>query len=84
MRYKANYCPSELLCPEEFSWHFLSEAVQKRIDQEKYCRLADGEDGGIATWRFHIHGARDLTLQISLHIMSQKTEYQSMWGQNIP
>ncbi|XP_077285008.1 arginyltransferase 1 isoform X6 [Arctopsyche grandis] len=38
MRYKGNYSPSYLLCPETFEWFPLKDCVGK-LDREKYARL---------------------------------------------
>lgn len=40
MRYKAQYYPSYLLCPEVFSWHPVEECSLK-LDKNKYSRFAD-------------------------------------------
>eukprot|EP00741_Cyanophora_paradoxa_P005468 tig00000889_g5301.t1 len=39
MRYKGQYEPSELLCPEECTWHPLGECAP-RLDAAKYSRFA--------------------------------------------
>eukprot|EP01116_Phalansterium_solitarium_P001598 TRINITY_DN11412_c0_g1_i1.p1 TRINITY_DN11412_c0_g1~~TRINITY_DN11412_c0_g1_i1.p1 ORF type:complete len:134 (-),score=42.62 TRINITY_DN11412_c0_g1_i1:334-678(-) len=40
MRYKGDYKPSDLLCPEHFQWVPLDEAVRKLAGQ-KYSRFID-------------------------------------------
>ena len=40
--YKGEYYPSELLCPETYTWVPL-ESIREKIDQHGYCRYA--EDG---------------------------------------
>lgn len=40
MRYKGQYYPSFLLCPEVFSWHPIEEC-SPRLDKNKYSRFAD-------------------------------------------
>lgn len=43
MRYKGNYSPSYLLCPETFEWFPLIDCVEK-LDCEKYSRLNSNID----------------------------------------
>lgn len=38
MRYKGNYNPSFLLCPETYNW-FPLEGCCKKLEQHPYCRL---------------------------------------------
>jgi len=40
MRYKGGYHPSDLLCPESYTWHPLS-AVEPLLDKTKYTRFAE-------------------------------------------
>lgn len=40
MRYKGNYSPSFLLCPETYIWVPIEKAVPK-LDIAKYCRFND-------------------------------------------
>ncbi|KAL3881818.1 hypothetical protein ACJMK2_028210 [Sinanodonta woodiana] len=40
MRYKGQYFPSFLLCPEVYSWHPVQEC-NKILDQKKYSRFAE-------------------------------------------
>lgn len=40
MRYKGQYYPSFLLCPEVFSWHPIEECSPK-LDKNRYSRFAD-------------------------------------------
>lgn len=40
MRYKGNYSPSFLLCPETYMWVPIEKAVPK-LDIAKYCRFND-------------------------------------------
>jgi len=40
MKYKGQYKPSDLLCPENFEWVPLSE-VKSKLDQMKYIRLIE-------------------------------------------
>ncbi|XP_048771474.2 arginyl-tRNA--protein transferase 1-like isoform X2 [Ostrea edulis] len=50
MRYKGQYFPSFLLCPEVYSWHPIEECVPK-LDESKYSRFAESgkedEDGNL-------------------------------------
>lgn len=39
MRYKAQYYPSFLLCPETYTWHPIEKCLPK-LDQNKYARFA--------------------------------------------
>jgi len=41
MRYKGQYKPSDLLCPESYNWIPLSECVPK-LEKVKYTRLMEG------------------------------------------
>ncbi|CAD5117517.1 DgyrCDS6284 [Dimorphilus gyrociliatus] len=43
MRYKGQYHPSYLLCPESYSWHPIEECKRK-LDQSKYSRFSNKED----------------------------------------
>lgn len=43
MRYKAQYQPSELLCPVTYKWAPASVAISK-LERQKFCKLYDGED----------------------------------------
>jgi arginine-tRNA-protein transferase len=40
MRYKGRFEPSRLLCPERFTWHYLSRCVAA-LDREKYVVLSE-------------------------------------------
>ncbi|XP_066992524.2 arginyl-tRNA--protein transferase 1 isoform X3 [Anabrus simplex] len=40
MRYKANYCPSFLLCPETYTWHPV-EKCKPKLDVSRYCRFEE-------------------------------------------
>ena len=40
MRYKGQYFPSYLLCPETYSWVDISKCIP-RLDKSKYSRLDD-------------------------------------------
>ena len=42
MRYKADYRPSYLLCPETYLWHDVEKA-KLLLDQSKYCRFSSPE-----------------------------------------
>lgn len=47
MRYKGNFSPSYLLCPETYTWHPV-EKCKPLLDKSKYCRLEQDdcrEDG---------------------------------------
>ena len=52
MKYKANFQPSFLLCPEKYTWHTLTECLPK-LDVAKYQRLGvvngEDEDGKVST-----------------------------------
>jgi len=39
MRYKGNYYPSYLLCPEEYTWHLLDDKIRDKLTNRKYSRL---------------------------------------------
>jgi arginine-tRNA-protein transferase len=41
MRYKGNYSPSYLLCPETYVWRFLDDGVRNKLSQQKFSRLND-------------------------------------------
>ena len=43
MRYKANYHPSYLLCPETYIWQPVEKCIPK-CSENKYCRLEEDED----------------------------------------
>jgi len=43
MRYKGQYSPSFLLCPEVYSWHPIDKSKTK-LDQSRYHRLEDNPD----------------------------------------
>lgn len=45
MRYKGQYKPSELACPETYRWQPI-ESCRPKLDKERYCRL-DEEDAAI-------------------------------------
>lgn len=39
MRYKAQFKPSFLLCPEVFTWQLITDELLKKLDQHKYLQL---------------------------------------------
>lgn len=41
MRYKARLSASYLLCPEVYTWHKITEALLKRLDETKYARFSE-------------------------------------------
>ena len=41
MRYKAQFKPSQLLCPERFTWHFASFQLLEQLDLSRYVVLSD-------------------------------------------
>lgn len=45
MRYKGEYCPSELLCPEKFVWVELTNDIRQLLDQQKYTILSTVKTG---------------------------------------
>lgn len=45
MRYKGEYCPSELLCPEKFVWVKLTNNIKQLLDQQKYTPLSTEKTG---------------------------------------
>lgn len=42
MRYKGQYFPSYLLCPETYTWHPIERCIPK-LNQSRYCRFAEPE-----------------------------------------
>lgn len=40
MRYKGQYDPSYLLCPETYTWHKLDD-IRKKLEDQRYCRFAE-------------------------------------------
>lgn len=42
MRYKGQYHPSFLLCPESYTWHPIEECRIK-LDLKRYCRFSKEE-----------------------------------------
>lgn len=50
MRYKGQYFPSYLLCPETYTWHPIEKCIPK-LNQSRYCRFAEStvvdEDGDV-------------------------------------
>lgn len=41
MRYKGNFSPSYLLCPEGFTWRLLDDELRKMLDDQKYVRFGE-------------------------------------------
>ena len=47
-RYKGDYEPSFLNCPETYNWYPI-KSVEKKLDDKKYCRFAP-EHQGTTSW----------------------------------
>ncbi|KAL3246100.1 hypothetical protein MRX96_057966 [Rhipicephalus microplus] len=45
MRYKGNFSPSRLLCPETYTWHPI-EKCKPLLDVNKYCRFEEDQTKG--------------------------------------
>lgn len=45
MRYKGNYNPSYLLCPETYKWKLLDDDLRDKLSKTKYCSFFDVKDG---------------------------------------
>jgi len=43
MRYKGNYTPSYLLCPEIYQWRILDDKLKEELNERKYMKLGVGE-----------------------------------------
>eukprot|EP01025_Chloroclados_australasicus_P002119 TRINITY_DN10491_c0_g2_i3.p1 TRINITY_DN10491_c0_g2~~TRINITY_DN10491_c0_g2_i3.p1 ORF type:complete len:545 (-),score=51.44 TRINITY_DN10491_c0_g2_i3:621-2255(-) len=41
MRYKGDYKPSQLLCPQKFTWVTITPEVEQALDDNKYCILSE-------------------------------------------
>jgi hypothetical protein len=53
MRYKADYAPCDLLCPQALAWVRLDAAVVAALEQHKYvelCSVAGVQVGCGAAW----------------------------------
>eukprot|EP01138_Halocafeteria_seosinensis_P002828 gb/GECG01002889.1/.p1 GENE.gb/GECG01002889.1/~~gb/GECG01002889.1/.p1 ORF type:complete len:674 (+),score=83.69 gb/GECG01002889.1/:1-2022(+) len=68
MRYKGEYQPSELLCPETHSWVPLDQ-VRPKLDHHRYCRFAE-EDGENGESRSKLSIARILPFFLELRNLS--------------
>lgn len=64
MRYKGQFNPSELLCPETLRWTLMDDRVRNVLDRERCARLAlDGDVDGF-NWC-----VRKITFQLQITIM---------------
>ncbi len=44
MRYKGNFSPSFLLCPENYTWKLLDDDLRKKLDQQKYIKFGEPQE----------------------------------------
>ena len=93
MRYKGNYFPSFLLCPETYRWQPIERCVAK-LDKAKYSRLEEEAEHGMQSVESYIHQTLLLFEQqvIPYHLFkalfnkvmqSEITEYASLVGRDV-
>ncbi len=51
MRYKAQYHPSDIVCPQTFDWVPVEQCLPK-LDESKFCRLS--ETGSVPSAEFDL------------------------------
>ncbi|XP_063589964.1 arginyl-tRNA--protein transferase 1-like isoform X1 [Penaeus indicus] len=78
MRYKGNYSPSFLLCPETYIWVPIEKAVPK-LDIAKYCRFNDDpsavdENGDVDLKQILVLHERELMKYSTFQLLNQDTE----------
>ncbi|XP_047497509.1 arginyl-tRNA--protein transferase 1-like isoform X2 [Penaeus chinensis] len=78
MRYKGNYSPSFLLCPETYIWVPIEKAVPK-LDIAKYCRFNDDssavdENGDVDLKQILVLHERELMKYSTFQLLNHDTE----------
>ena len=93
MRYKGNYSPSFLLCPETYRWQPIERCVVK-LDKAKYSRLEEEPERRVQSVESYLHETLLLFEQqvIPYHLFkalfnnalqSEITEYASLVGKDV-
>ncbi|XP_042885737.1 arginyl-tRNA--protein transferase 1-like isoform X2 [Penaeus japonicus] len=82
MRYKGNYSPSFLLCPETYIWVPIEKAVPK-LNIAKYCRFnedlsAVDENGDVDLKQILVLHDRELMRYSTFQLLSQDTEEEEV------